>query len=71
MAIAQQVCNVAMSDFQGRLQRCVQRCQDKAQDSLPSKPSEKDIAKAQVRQGPKGRACGQHESCLEDIKLDW
>ncbi|GAB4819062.1 hypothetical protein N2152v2_006108 [Parachlorella kessleri] len=47
VAIAQQVCNVTMQDFQGRLQRCMQRCQDQVQDSLPSSPSEKDIAKAQ------------------------
>lgn len=50
-AIAQQVCSVAMQDFQGRLQRCVQRCQDQAQESLPSNPSQKDISKAQVRLG--------------------
>lgn len=38
----------AMADFQNRVQRCVQRCQDAAQESLPIKPSEKDIARAQV-----------------------
>lgn len=37
-----------MQQFQARMQRCVQRSQDQAQESLPSQPSEKDIAKAQV-----------------------
>ena len=44
---AEQAVQVAMADFQERLQRCVGRCQDKAQEGLPPAPSERDVARAQ------------------------
>jgi hypothetical protein len=44
---AEQAVQVAMADFQERLQRCVGRCQDKAQEGLPPAPGERDMARAQ------------------------
>ena len=38
-----------LQDFQARMQRCVQRCQDEVQETLSTQPSEREIAKAQVR----------------------
>ncbi|KAL6780528.1 hypothetical protein F751_1365 [Auxenochlorella protothecoides] len=49
----------AMADFQNRVQRCVQRCQDAAQESLPIKPSEKDIARAQDKLANCAADCAQ------------
>ena len=37
-----------LQDFQARMQRCVQRCQDEVQETLPTQPSDREIAKAQV-----------------------
>ncbi|KAK9809831.1 hypothetical protein WJX72_000021 [[Myrmecia] bisecta] len=47
--VAEQVVNRSLATFQERLQRCAQRCSDVAQESMPTKPSDKDIAKAQGR----------------------
>jgi hypothetical protein len=58
---SQQLISATMSDFQHRLQRCVQRCQDMAQETLSVSPSEKEMAKANVR-----RCCAIKLSAMRD-----
>jgi hypothetical protein len=42
------ICTCCCPRMQERFKRCLMRCEDKAREGLPSSPSEKDIAKAQV-----------------------
>eukprot|EP00879_Flechtneria_rotunda_P011025 GHRR01011520.1.p1 GENE.GHRR01011520.1~~GHRR01011520.1.p1 ORF type:complete len:142 (+),score=37.72 GHRR01011520.1:218-643(+) len=68
---AHQVLYGNLEDFQKRFQRCLMRCDDLARESLPSRPNDKDISKAQDKQLSCMDACAvEYQGKIPKLKAD-